>query len=396
MARGELVKRLLASYGRDEEFRAVAEQIIFEEEQKNNRVLARTLRKTLDNSSHRPASALKALAPLIPFPDAAGDLVESVEPEHTKHNIVLSDTNVRVFVGLMREFRRGEEIRRRGLPIRSKLLFCGPPGCGKTLCAEVFAAEMGLPLFVVKIDRLISSYLGETATNVRKIFEFARKQPCALFFDEFDALARSRDDTSEHNELRRVVNSLLIFIDRLRPKGFLIAASNLNQALDPAIWRRFDEVIWFDKPDQPMIERFLKLSLKTSRRASIRLRTPRRSRATATPRSSGSASPRSGRRLSSAASTFARPTSSRLSPMRFAAAPGSRACRKHRRARPWRATTICGSSACPSSWSAANAEAAAARQPTNRAGTAASSGPSWTPRPLSSSAAAAQSSSTRR
>ncbi|WP_342154063.1 AAA family ATPase [Methylorubrum sp. SB2] len=262
MARGELMKRLLASYGRDEEFRAVAEQIILEEEQKNNKVLARSLRKTLDNSSHRPATAPKMLAPLIHFPDAADDFVERVEPERNKHDIVLSEANVRVFLGLMREFRRGEDIRRRGLPVRSKLLFCGPPGCGKTLCAEVFAAEMGLPLFVVKIDRLISSYLGETAANVRKIFEFARKQPCALFFDEFDALARSRDDTSEHNELRRVVNSLLIFIDRLRPNGFLIAASNLDQSLDPAIWRRFDEVIWFDKPDRPMIERFVKFKFK--------------------------------------------------------------------------------------------------------------------------------------
>ena len=258
MARGELMKKLLASYGRDEEFRAVAEQIIIEEEQKNNRVLARSLRKTLDSNSQPFANAPKALAPLIPFPDAAGDFVERVEVEHTKHDIVLSDANVRVFLGLMREFRGGDEIRRRGLSVRSKLLFCGPPGCGKTLCAEVFAGEIGLPLFVVKIDRLISSYLGETATNVRKIFEFARKQPCVLFFDEFDALARSRDDTSEHNELRRVVNSLLIFIDRLRPTGFLIAATNLDQALDPAIWRRFDEVIWFDKPDQPMIERFLR------------------------------------------------------------------------------------------------------------------------------------------
>jgi SpoVK/Ycf46/Vps4 family AAA+-type ATPase len=261
MARGELMKKLLASYGRDEEFRAVAEQIILEEEQKNNRVLARSLRKTLDNASTRP-TAPKALAPLIPFPDAASDFVERVQPEHTKNDIVLSDANVRVFLGLMREFRRADDIRRRGLPVRSKLLFCGPPGCGKTLCAEVFAAELGLPLFVVKIDRLISSYLGETATNVRKIFEFARKQSCVLFFDEFDALARSRGDTSEHNELRRVVNSLLIFIDRLRPKGFLVAATNLDQALDPAIWRRFDEVIWFDKPDRPMVEQFLKFKFK--------------------------------------------------------------------------------------------------------------------------------------
>lgn len=261
MARGELMKRLLASYGRDEEFRAVAEQIILEEEQKNNRVLARSLRKTLDNASN-PARSAKALAPLLAFPNAAGDFVERVDPEHRMQDIVLSDTNVRVLLDLIREFRRADDIRRHGLPLRSKLLFCGPPGCGKTVCSEAFASELGLPLFVVKIDRLVSSYLGETAANIRKIFEFAGKQPCVLFFDEFDALARSRDDTSEHNELRRVVNSLLVFIDRIRPKGFLVAASNLEQALDPAVWRRFDDVLWFDKPDSRMIERFLALKFQ--------------------------------------------------------------------------------------------------------------------------------------
>lgn len=261
MARGELMKKLLASYGRDEEFRAVAEQIIDEEERKNNRVLANSLRKSLASGPTRPARPT-ALAPLIPFPEAAGEFVELVDPSSTKQDIILSSENVRVFTGLIKEFRRGDEIRRKGLPVRSKLLFCGPPGCGKTLCAEVFAGELGLPLYVVKLDRLISSYLGETAANVRKIFEFARKQSCVLFFDEFDALARARDDSGEHNELRRVVNSLLIFIDRVTPKGFLVAATNLDRALDPAIWRRFDEVIWFDKPDQPMIERFLRMKFK--------------------------------------------------------------------------------------------------------------------------------------
>lgn len=261
MARGELMKKLLASYGRDDEFRAVAEQIINEEEKKNNRVLARSLRKTLEVGPSRPPRP-KALAPLIPFPEAAGDFIELVEPTHSKQDIVLSAENVRVFLGLMREFRRAEEVRRRGLPVRSKLLFCGPPGCGKTLCAEIFAGELGLPLYIVKLDRLISSYLGETATNVRKIFEFARKQPCVLFFDEFDALAHARDDGGEHNELRRVVNSLLIFIDRITPKGFLVAATNLDQSLDAAVWRRFDEVIWFDRPDRRMIERFLRMKFK--------------------------------------------------------------------------------------------------------------------------------------
>jgi SpoVK/Ycf46/Vps4 family AAA+-type ATPase len=267
MARGELMKKLLASYGREDDFRAVAEQIIDEEEKKNNRVLAKSLRRTLEAGPQRPSGAQrgagpKALAPLLPFPEAAADFVERVEPRHTKNDIVLSATNVRVLLDLVKEYRRGDDIRRHGLSVRSKLLFCGPPGCGKTLCAEIFAAELGLPLFVVKLDRLISSYLGETASNVRKIFEFARKQACVLFFDEFDALARARDDSGEHNELRRVVNSLLLFIDHVQPKGFLIAATNLDHALDSAVWRRFDEVIWFEKPQRAMIERYLRMKFR--------------------------------------------------------------------------------------------------------------------------------------
>lgn len=263
MARGELMKKLLASYGRDDEFRAVAEQIIVEEEQKNNKVLARSLRKTLESGpAPKGPQPMRSLAPLIPFPEAAKDFVERVEPSHTTKDIVLSAANTRVFIGLLKEFRRADDIRRKGLPVRSKLLFCGPPGCGKTICAEVFSAELGLPMYAVKLDQLISSYLGETASNLRKIFDFARKQPCVLFLDEFDALARSRDDVSEHNELRRVVNSLLLFIDRLRPQGFLIAATNLDHALDAAIWRRFDEVIWFDKPDRQLAERYLKMKFR--------------------------------------------------------------------------------------------------------------------------------------
>ena len=108
----------------------------------------------------------------------------------------------------------------------------------------------------------MSSYLGETATNIRKIFEFARRQPCVLFLDEFDAIARSRDDGGEHSELRRVVNSLLLFIDQIQPSGFLLAATNLDQSLDPAVWRRFDEVVWFDAPDERMTRKFLTNAFK--------------------------------------------------------------------------------------------------------------------------------------
>lgn len=260
MARGELMKRLLASYGREDEFRSVAEEIIREEEQKNNRVLARSLRRTLDSAGTTPAT--RSLAPLLPFPDEASEFVERKEPGRSLRDLALTKENQRVIQSLVREFRRADDIRSRGLPVRSKLLFCGPPGCGKTLCTEVFAGEVGLPLLLVKLDRLVSSYLGETATNIRKLFELGRKQPCVLFLDEFDAIARSREDIAEHGELRRVVNSLLLFIDRMEPKGFLIAATNLDGTIDPAVRRRFDDVLWFTKPDRLMVAAFVASKFK--------------------------------------------------------------------------------------------------------------------------------------
>jgi len=262
MARGELMKKLLLNYGRENEFRAVVEQIIAEEEKKNNKVLARGLRNALEAiaSSQQP----KGMNRLLPFPDDAQEFIQRIEPRFSPEDIQLTVDNLGLFTGLIDEFRKGELIKRNGLPVRSKLLFCGPPGTGKTLCAEVFAGQLGLPFFHVKLDRLISSFLGETASNIRKTFEFARRQPCVLFFDEFDALARSREEGSDHSELRRVVNSLLIFIDQIQPSGFLIAATNLDSQLDPAIWRRFDEVVWFDHPDENLTRRYLVNAMKNA------------------------------------------------------------------------------------------------------------------------------------
>lgn len=257
MARGELMKKLITSYGRDDKFRTVVEQIIGEEERKGNRVLAGSLRKSLDHLGEGATQTAPATK-LLPFPDEARDFIQRVEPKHRPAELHLSQENTKLFAGIIREFRQADRLRRHGLDVRSKLLFCGPPGTGKTMCAEVFAGELGLPFFHVRLDSLVSSYLGETATNIRKTFEFARRQPCVLFFDEFDALARSREEATETGELRRVVNSLLMFIEQIEPGGFLIAATNLAGQLDPAIWRRFDEVVWFDLPDARMIEAYLR------------------------------------------------------------------------------------------------------------------------------------------
>ncbi|MGB7098284.1 MAG: ATP-binding protein, partial [Xanthobacteraceae bacterium] len=173
-------------------------------------------------------------------------LVELIEPSRERNELVLSPQNNDILEALLNEFRHADILRRHGLINRSRILLCGPPGTGKTLTAEILARQIGLPLYVAKIDAIISSFLGETASNVRKLFDAANQQACVLFLDEFDALARARISNDEHNELRRVVNSLLMMIDRYSGRGLLVAATNLEEALDSAIWRRFDDVLFFD------------------------------------------------------------------------------------------------------------------------------------------------------
>ncbi len=192
----------------------------------------------------------------------ATGLLELVEPTHGRSDLVVSPANVRVLTEVVQEVRQADDLRRHGLKPRSKLLFCGPPGCGKTLCAEVLAAELKLPLVVARLDAIITTYLGETASNLRKVFEAASALPVVLFLDEFDALARARTDSNEHSEIRRVVNSLLMMIDRYEGRGILVAATNLAETIDEAAWRRFDEVLLFDRPNARQVASTLKIKLR--------------------------------------------------------------------------------------------------------------------------------------
>lgn len=136
-----------------------------------------------------------------------------------------------------------------GINVPNTILLYGPPGCGKNKLAEYICARIKLPLVTVRLDGMISSYLGSTSKNIRAIFEYAQKVPCILFLDEFDAIAKVRDDNNELGELKRVVNSLLQNIDNLKNGSVIVAATNHDHLLDPAVWRRFGFKIPIDKPD---------------------------------------------------------------------------------------------------------------------------------------------------
>lgn len=190
---------------------------------------------------------------------------ESRLPVADEENYRPGDVHV-VFTGAIKHdleqflatFRASDRLSAHGIDIAPSMLMYGPPGCGKTQMARYIASELELPLIVARMDSLISSYLGSTAKNLRLLFEFAASHPCILFLDEFDALAKMRDDTRELGELKRVVISLLQNIDALGRDHLLIAATNHEHLLDPAVWRRFAHRIHVTAPDQEARQRLLK------------------------------------------------------------------------------------------------------------------------------------------
>jgi SpoVK/Ycf46/Vps4 family AAA+-type ATPase len=244
----------------NETFIKAAEEYAFEERRRNHHAVAKDFEQILHDAlrSHPkkllPVANGNGASPDIPRDRERGlALIELREPQRRFDQLTLDAPTQATLDIAIAENRQGEILRSRGLKPSNKLLFCGPPGCGKTVTAEALATELYLPFAIVRFESVVSSYLGETSANLAKVFDFARSRPMVLLFDEFDAIGRSRNDESEHGELKRVVNALLQLIDRFRGETVLIAATNHQGTLDSAIWRRFDEILNFPKPTKPQI-----------------------------------------------------------------------------------------------------------------------------------------------
>ena len=229
MASGELLRKLVKSGadGNYESFRQVSEEVILEEREKRHYLLANDLEKILYGRTSIASKPLLSLVKQIPSDKERGlPLLTIKEPVRCIEDIVLSDQNSSLIDEILQEHHRQELLNSHGLFPVDRLLFCGPPGCGKTLAAEVLASELGLPLAIVRIDSVVSSYLGETASNLRQVLDFAASVPMVVLFDEFDALAKERADSADHGELKRVVNAFLQLLDSYEGKSILIAATN--------------------------------------------------------------------------------------------------------------------------------------------------------------------------
>lgn len=188
-------------------------------------------------------------------------LLEVKHPSLSFDDIVVNHTIKKRLNRVVHEHMSRSSLSQYGLEPVSKVLFYGPPGCGKTLSAHVLAGVLGWPLLYVRFDSVVSSYLGETSVNLRRIFEFADRAPCILFFDEFDAIGKSRNEQGDVGELKRVVNTFLQMMDNYHGDGLIIAATNHENLLDSALWRRFDEIVHFERPAPHEIEFLLRMRL---------------------------------------------------------------------------------------------------------------------------------------
>lgn len=270
---GRHIKALIAAYhaGDDLAFRRATQAIIEEEEAKQHTALAKDLRRMLAIGGR----SVSVDANVLPEPprdrDSNVPLLEISTADLSLEDLVFPRAVAARLSGLLEEVVHWPALDAAGVPRRNRVLLYGPPGCGKTTIAAALAGELGIPLVTARIDSVISSYLGETAANLRSLFDFAASTPGVVLLDEFDSLGKLRDDPTDHGELRRVVNAVLQMIDGYKGRSIVIAATNNAEVLDSAIWRRFDEVIEIPLPGPDELERlFLRLLHQVDMASSIR------------------------------------------------------------------------------------------------------------------------------
>jgi SpoVK/Ycf46/Vps4 family AAA+-type ATPase len=242
-------------------FHQVAQDIIEHEEQLNHHLVAAKLRAIV-NSHSVHQNILPYRTQPIPRDNEKGfQLLEVKRPFSDWSDLIVSTELEERLREIPLEIKNRDILSNYGLKPRSKLLFYGPPGTGKTLCAKVLCSAIGYPLIVVKFESVVSSFLGETAANIRKIFDYIDKGKWVVLFDEFDIIGKKRDDPSEHGEIKRVVNNFMLMLEDYQGDSVLIAATNHPQLLDRGVWRRFDDIIQFGLPDKQLRARLYEKKL---------------------------------------------------------------------------------------------------------------------------------------
>jgi len=244
MARSDLLISLVktGTQSPDPRFRSTVESLIAEERAKHHTALADQLSAALSNGTAKTAS------PAAPGTTVVGDLLHELAPERSLDDLVLPAFVRDECRQLIEEHQRAELLRSYGIAPRHRLLLVGPPGNGKTSLAHGLAHDLMVPLLVVRYEGLIGSYLGETASRLRRVFDHARQRACVLFLDEFDTVGKERGDAHETGEIKRVVSTLLLQMDQLPAHVVIVTATNHAELLDRAVWRRFEVRLSLPRP----------------------------------------------------------------------------------------------------------------------------------------------------
>ncbi len=244
MATAEQLKYLIEShFQQDEErFTTMALQVAAHEARLGHSQVANEIRHLVDR---RKSSRAK----VIPFRPELGDLVlVQVDLTQPLPDLVAPQPMLQRIMRVLNEFRQQAKLKEHGLDNRRKLLLCGPPGTGKTMTASILAGELGLPLFIILMDKLTTKFMGETGAKLRQVFDHVSARQGVYLFDEFDAIGATRSRENDVGEIRRVLNAFLQLIEHDQSTSLIIAATNNQQILDQALFRRFDDVISYHLP----------------------------------------------------------------------------------------------------------------------------------------------------
>ena len=262
MASAEQIKALLKSHvsGDDSHFYSVAMQVAAHEAKLGHGKLALELRDLIDAAKLK-ANKNDAAKKLVPLNKPQGELANLLTvsyPRSRLSDMVLDKTIEDSLHRIIKEQRFFGKIKEHGLSPRRKLLLVGPPGTGKTMTASALAGELGVPLFSVRLDSLITKFMGETAAKLRQIFDAVTNVRGVYFFDEFDAIGSQRGQANDVGEIRRVLNSFLQMLEHDNSNSVIIAATNHPEALDYALFRRFDDMIQYGLPNEEQVISILK------------------------------------------------------------------------------------------------------------------------------------------
>lgn len=259
MARSDLLVALVKAGATGDRHlaRTSAEALIADEKAKQHTILADRLTAALHTNLNGLHSSTSTATTTVARGPSTRDLFVDRVPQRRLSDLLLPPVTRDACEALIEEQRRADVLRSHGLEPRHRVLLAGPPGNGKTSLAEAIAEALSVPLLTVRYEAVIGSFLGETASRLRRVFDFARTTPSVLFFDEFDVVGKERGDIHETGEIKRVVSSLLLQMDDLPSWTIIAAATNHAELLDRAAWRRFQLRLDLPAPGERQIANFI-------------------------------------------------------------------------------------------------------------------------------------------